>query len=100
MTKIGKKNGSNRPVFPIPGWPSIAHLDIKPENIFVAGPDSVYPPYPTIQLGDFGLAFEHLHKTLVDYHLQRWKGTETWEAPVRFGLVLLALQTNAVPGTI
>jgi serine/threonine protein kinase len=43
-------------------WPQIVHLDIKPENVFIADYPQVNPNnssenfamYPTFKLGDFG----------------------------------------------
>ncbi|KAJ9648237.1 hypothetical protein H2199_001090 [Coniosporium tulheliwenetii] len=44
---------------PVPKWTPILHLDLKPDNIFLAllDPDR-FRPYPQPKLGDFGLAVE------------------------------------------
>ncbi len=58
-------------------WNPIIHGDVKPKNIFLGPPDSfsndpLAREYPSIVLGDFGLA---------DLHPSRRWGTPIWQPP-------------------
>ena len=41
-----------------PDWTYMIHQDIKADNIFLGVPDptSAFPQWPTIKIGDFGMA--------------------------------------------
>ncbi|KAE9381964.1 kinase-like protein [Stipitochalara longipes BDJ] len=61
-------------------WPLI-HVDIKPENIFLSWPDkNDHNKYPTVQLGDFGLALP-LSNGQKELHLGYFTGTVPFAAP-------------------
>lgn len=53
-------------------WQSIIHGDIKPENIFLGPPTADSHGYPSLVLGDFGLA------TIEEYPIA---GTWKWQPP-------------------
>ncbi|KAL8847482.1 MAG: hypothetical protein Q9221_007475 [Calogaya cf. arnoldii] len=66
-------------------WDPMFHMDVKPGNLLMAGPDfSVNQFYPSIKMSDFGGAYT-LPETGYD-NFRRWKstwrfGTEPFEAP-------------------
>ena len=41
---------------PSSGWQQVVHRDLKPDNIFLSKRPSQNNPYPSVVLGDFGLA--------------------------------------------
>ncbi|KAL8657230.1 MAG: hypothetical protein Q9226_002125 [Calogaya cf. arnoldii] len=69
----------------IDGWDPMFHMDVKPGNLLMAGPDgSVNQFYPSIKMCDFGGAYT-LPETGYD-QFRRWKstwtfGTEYFRAP-------------------
>lgn len=69
-----------------PGWRRILHLDIKAENIFLAGPDSKYAFYQQPVLGDLATAL-CLHPNHVQRKNQlssvRFEGKQYMQAPER-----------------
>ena len=61
-------------------WPLI-HIDIKPANIFLTWPDKKdHNKYPTVQLGDFGLAVPLKHGD-TQRNLGHFTGTAPFAAP-------------------
>ncbi|KAI9799754.1 MAG: hypothetical protein M1833_003873 [Piccolia ochrophora] len=75
---------ADAPVFaPRPGWRTVIHRDLKPDNIFLKRPlaaAAAAPPrrYPQIVLGDFGLA---LRKGDSHWGLRSACGTFQWQGP-------------------
>lgn len=63
---------------------SVIHLDLKPENLYLAQPDSVasFPNYPTIKVADFGLSELTGEDDEGNPFLYRLKGTEDYMPPV------------------
>lgn len=53
--------GTNKPSAYKPGWDSIVHMDIKPENMLLATPDlDTHQLYPCVKLADFGKHPNHI----------------------------------------
>lgn len=82
---------------------SVTHLDIKPDNIYMAKPDQaeLFANYPTIKVGDFGLAELTGEDDEGNPTLYRRKGTEGYQPPVciwafwiRLALLLISLIRN------
>ncbi|KAL8936464.1 MAG: hypothetical protein Q9216_004915, partial [Gyalolechia sp. 2 TL-2023] len=78
------RHGTNKSNSTIPCWDTIVHGDVKPANLLLASPDDVINSlYPTIKLGDFGVAYSVQESNV---KLRAWKstfryGTSSFMAP-------------------
>ncbi|KAI4089407.1 MAG: hypothetical protein LQ344_005409 [Seirophora lacunosa] len=67
------RHGTNKSDETIPGWDTIVHGDVKPGNLLLAAADdNVNWLYPTVKLGDFGVAYNMSES---NPHLRAWKST-------------------------
>jgi serine/threonine protein kinase len=74
--------------------PPLIYADIKPENVFLAWPDERnHNQYPTVQLGDFGLALP-LHGGQVELKLSSFTGTAPFAAPEQIKQHIYSLKTD------
>ncbi|OAL51736.1 hypothetical protein IQ07DRAFT_507072 [Pyrenochaeta sp. DS3sAY3a] len=67
-----------------PGWLSMLHLDIKPSNIFLAGPSTKYDFYKQPILADYDSSIslsENMEQRERDLAARRFAGTTYWQAP-------------------
>jgi serine/threonine protein kinase len=70
------------------------HVDIKPENIFLTWPDKKnHNVYPTVQLGDFGLALV-LTKGNTQMKLNEFTGTVPFAAPEQIKQFIYSKKTD------
>lgn len=65
----------------------LLHLDLKPENIFlddpVDSPNYIFINYPTVKVGDFGIAQLSSPNDATNPTFLRYAGTEGYDPPVR-----------------
>ncbi|KAI9731525.1 MAG: hypothetical protein M1834_004645 [Cirrosporium novae-zelandiae] len=70
--------GQNRTLQRKTGWEPIVHTDLKAPNIFLGAPSPETAFYPTIMLGDFGLAYQIPAHDPERKHVLRLK--KTWHS--------------------
>jgi hypothetical protein len=67
-----------------PEWQPLLHSDIKLLNVFCCGRNNVYQSYPRPVLADFDRV--HMQK---DAERMRTEGTENWQSPQVYCLIIL-----------